>query len=77
MSQHHLGLHDTQLFLHFFLYMPCDTKCRTFFGMPLKTLLIRDVNFLSFFTWKGKVTNSQQENSMAAEERHYEAMSKQ
>ena len=33
MSQHHLGLHNIQLVFHFCLYMPCDTRCRTFFRM--------------------------------------------
>ena len=33
MSQHHVGLHKIQLVFHFCLYMPCDTKCRTFFRM--------------------------------------------
>ena len=36
MSQHHLGLHKIQLVFHFCLYMPCDTKCRTFFRMAQK-----------------------------------------
>ena len=35
MSQHHLGLHKIQLVFHFCLYMPCDTKYRTFFRMAL------------------------------------------
>ena len=36
MSQHHLGLHNIQLVFDFCLYIPCDTKCRTFFRMALK-----------------------------------------
>ena len=33
MSQHYLGLHIAQLVFHFCLYIPCDTKCRTFLRM--------------------------------------------
>ena len=33
LSQHYLGLHIAQLVFHFCLYIPCDTKCRTFLRM--------------------------------------------
>ena len=53
MSQHHLGLHKIQLVFHFCLYMPCDTKCRTFFRMAPRNILKERTAYLAsynFFT---------------------------
>ena len=54
MSQHYLGLHIIQLVFHFCLYIPCDTKCRTFLRMAQyyiykESIIFSNIVILLFF----------------------------